>query len=54
MNMEFLGKPIEYWLELEARAKEIKAEELLLEITELKYRISVYEETIKRITLITP
>jgi hypothetical protein len=40
----FLGHPIEYWIELNKRPKELKVEELLREIVVLKGQLQFTKE----------
>jgi hypothetical protein len=44
--MLFLGKPIEYWQELDARAEELDAARLLQEIAILHAKVRFYESRI--------
>ena len=43
----YLGKPMKYWLELERLPKKMKYEGLILEIANLRSRVSFYESRIE-------
>ena len=49
----FLGKPIEYWIDLDTRTIEQGTEQLYIEITRLKSRLFDAEEKLKQINQIT-
>jgi len=53
---QFLGRPIRYWIELQARfdashARPIIAADLIQEISELRGKLSFYESRIKEINV---
>jgi hypothetical protein len=52
MEDKFLGHTVQYWLELNKRPKEIKAEELIEEIVELKGQLSFVQSRLEQISQI--
>lgn len=48
----FLGHPISYWIELNKRVKEIKAEDLLEEVVTLKGKLAFVEDRLEQINTI--
>ena len=48
--IQFMGKPIGYWLELQERAEELGAVDLLAEVAELRAKISYYESRIRQMS----
>jgi hypothetical protein len=43
----FLGKPMEYWIELQAKVEELDAVTLMDEITKLKAELYTYQNAVK-------
>lgn len=53
MSTHFCGKPIDYWLEMEDRinhGKPFEVADLLIEVRELRGKVSFYEDRIKQMT----
>jgi proteasome assembly chaperone (PAC2) family protein len=48
MQICFLGKPLEYWIELDKRANNIELLDYIQEIAELRSKVSFYESRLKQ------
>jgi len=47
--MEFLGKPMDYWLALDLDIKEMNAENMVHEIAKLRSKVSFYEARVNEL-----
>ena len=50
MNGMLFGKPFDYWLELDLQAKQNNEVDLVLQNAQLRAKVSMYEEHIKRMS----
>lgn len=48
----FLGKPVSYWVELDRQPKQLRVQDLIVEIGKLRAKVSSYEFRIERMNQI--